>query len=275
MIREFAPAKINLALHVLGRRVDGYHELDSIVAFADVGDVLTLELAAQTSLVVTGAFADAVPVTTDNLVLKAFDALNAIHPLLPVAFQLTKNLPVASGIGGGSADAAAALRGLIALQELQISPTALQTLALALGADVPVCLHGNACRMQGVGEQITPLQSPLPAAILLANPLQACSTAAVFRCMGLQPGDTAGAALDPRDPSTWRNDMTSAACQVLPEIADVLSALEALPDTQAVRMSGSGATCFATFASVAQAEAAHELMKTSHSEWWVAAARLG
>ena len=274
MIAEFAAAKINLALHVLGRRADGYHELDSVVAFADVGDMLTLEPAMQTTLSVDGAFAAAVPVTPDNLVLKAYAALHAIHPLQPVSFHLTKTLPVASGIGGGSADAAAALRGLIRMQNITLDPGTLQTIALSLGADVPVCLHGKACRMRGVGEQITNLGSATPHAILLVNPQQACGTADVFRSMGLKAGDRLGSGLNPLHPSQWRNDMTEAACQVLPVIGEVLKSLERMPDARAVRMSGSGATCFATFDSVEHAEGAWEMMQASHPQWWSAAARL-
>lgn len=274
MLEEFAPAKINLALHVLGRRADGYHELDSIVAFADVGDLLTLEPAAVTSVIVNGLFADAVPVSPDNLVLKAYAALNAICPLQPVLFRLTKRLPVASGIGGGSADAAAALRGLITLHNITLNPSVLQSIALTLGADVPVCLHGKACRMQGVGEHITPLQVTLPSAILLVNPLQACSTTAVFRNMALQPGDKAGTALEPLDSASWRNDMTPAACEVLPVITEVLKALHALPNTNGVRMSGSGATCFAIFETVTLAETARKKIQASHAQWWTAAVRI-
>ncbi len=274
MIEEFAAAKINLALHVLGRRADGYHELDSVVAFADVGDMLTLEPAAETTLSVDGAFAAAVPTTPDNLVLKAYAALNTVHPLQPASFHLTKNLPVASGIGGGSADAAAALRGLIRMQSLKLDPDILQCLALTLGADVPVCLHGKACRMRGVGEHITDLESATLHAILLVNPQQACGTADVFRSMGLKPGDRSGSELNPLHPSQWRNDMTEAACLVLPVIGEVLQTLSAMPEARAVRMSGSGATCFVTFDSVEHAEVARDMMQSSHPQWWCAAARL-
>jgi 4-diphosphocytidyl-2-C-methyl-D-erythritol kinase len=273
-LREFAPAKINLALHVLGRRADGYHELDSVVAFADIGDALTLEPATQTTLTVDGPFAAGVPVTPDNLVLKAHSALHAIHPLQAVSFRLTKNLPVASGIGGGSADAAATLRGLLKLHNLKLDSATLQSLALSLGADVPVCLHGKACRMRGVGEQIVDLETATPHAILLVNPKQACSTVDVFRTMGLRPGDTAGSELNPLHPSQWRNDMTEAAVQVLPVIGEVLQALHGLPEARAIRMSGSGATCFATFDSVVHADAAGAIMQKSHPQWWAAAARL-
>jgi 4-diphosphocytidyl-2-C-methyl-D-erythritol kinase len=274
VITEFAPAKINLALHVLGRRIDGYHELDSVVAFADVGDVLTFTASDTTILSVDGPFAVDVPVNADNLVLKAYAALHKHDDLPPVAICLTKNLPVASGIGGGSADAAAALRGLMRLSTLRFEAEAIQQIGLSLGADVPVCLYGKACRMQGVGEIISPLEQ-LPAhAILLVNPLQPCGTADVFRGMALNPGDLAGSALDVNEPMAWRNDMSIAAQHVLPVISDVLASLKALPDAQAIRMSGSGATCFALFDTRSMAEQAALKIRRQHPTWWVAPAGL-
>jgi 4-diphosphocytidyl-2-C-methyl-D-erythritol kinase len=273
-IREFAPAKINLALHVLGRRADGYHELDSVVAFASVGDELEISLASETSLLVDGPFAADVPVTSDNLVLKAHAALASAFKVPPVAIRLTKNLPVASGIGGGSADAAAALRGILRLTSVQCDADTLQSIALSLGADVPVCLHGKACRMQGVGEVITELEHLPAKAILLVNPMKACGTADVFRTMGLKAGDSLGTALDVKAPAAWRNDMIVSAVQVLPEISAVLSALQNVAPDQTVRMSGSGATCFALFEDYKDAAAAERLFAQSHPQWWIKPARL-
>jgi 4-diphosphocytidyl-2-C-methyl-D-erythritol kinase len=274
VITEFAPAKINLALHVLGRRLDGYHELDSVVAFADVGDVLTLSPAAETTLSVDGPFAAGVPASEDNLVLKAHAALCRHSDVPHVKMQLKKNLPVASGIGGGSADAAAALRGIMRLSELRFDSETMQDIALSLGADVPVCLYGEACRMQGVGEIITPLEHLPAVAILLVNPLLACGTKDVFRAMGLERGDVAGSPLDIGVPGTWRNDMAVSAQSVLPVISDILHALEEMPKTRAVRMSGSGATCFALFDHyVDAAMAAHDITR-HHSAWWATAAHL-
>jgi 4-diphosphocytidyl-2-C-methyl-D-erythritol kinase len=274
LVTEFAPAKINLALHVLGRRSDGYHELDSIVAFADVGDRLELQPASFTSLSVDGPFGKDVPTTSDNLVLKAYAALAQQVELPHVAIRLTKNLPVASGMGGGSADAAAALRSLMRLVDAQIKPDALTAMALSLGADVPVCLLGKACRMQGVGEVIAPVSQVPAQAILLVNPLQACGTADVFRGMGLEHGDVAGMAVDMHDPSSWRNDMTAAACAVLPMIGQVLDALSTLDGKTAHRMSGSGATCFALFDQPNLAEAARVQLALAYPQWWVKAALL-
>jgi 4-diphosphocytidyl-2-C-methyl-D-erythritol kinase len=273
-VTEQAAAKINLALHVLGRRADGYHELDSVVAFASVGDVLELKVAPETTLIVNGPFAGDVPVTSDNLVLKVHAALAAHMNVPAVAMRLTKNLPVASGIGGGSADAAAALRGVLRLAYVQLDADVLNGIALKLGADVPVCLHGKACRMQGVGEVITPLNT-LPAAhIVLVNPLQACGTADVFRTMGLKAGDVLGQSLDVANPGSWRNDMAAAACRILPVISNVLAALQQLPDTVAVRMSGSGATCFALFETRDSAAQAALKLREQYVGWWVVAAHL-
>jgi 4-diphosphocytidyl-2-C-methyl-D-erythritol kinase len=274
IIREFAPAKINLALHVLGRRTDGYHELDSVVAFATVGDALAITEARETSLRVDGPFAADVPVTTDNLVLRAHAALTEHMRVPAVAFHLTKNLPVASGIGGGSADAAAALRGILKLAGKALDASNLQSIALSLGADVPVCLHGKACRMQGVGDLITRLDHLPAKAIVLVNPMKVCGTAEVFRRMGLKAGDNSGTALDVATSATWRNDMTAAAVQVLPEIADVLSTLRNISEGATVRMSGSGATCFALFSTLDQAVLAEQQLTALRPEWWVAPANL-
>ncbi len=274
VITEFAPAKINLALHVLGRRLDGYHELDSVVAFADVGDVLTLSPADVTTLSVDGPFAAGVPASDDNLVLKAHAALRRLGNIPAVKMQLTKNLPVASGIGGGSADAAAALRGLMRVAGLRFDAETIQEMALSLGADVPVCLHGKACRMQGLGEIITPLEHLPAPAILLVNPLQACGTKDVFRAMGLERGDAAGTALDMHRPTMWRNDMAVSAQIVRPVIREVLNALVTLPNARDVRMSGSGATCFALYDHYEQAVIAANQLQGQYPAWWTSAARL-
>jgi 4-diphosphocytidyl-2-C-methyl-D-erythritol kinase len=270
IIREFAPAKINLALHVLGRRADGYHELDSVVAFASVGDELALSHADKTTLTVSGPFAVDVPTGPENLVLKAHAALASEFQVPPVAMHLTKNLPVASGIGGGSSDAAAALRGILKLTNQDVDFPSLQEISLSLGADVPVCLRARACRMQGVGEVITGLDRLPTTAALLVNPSKSCGTADVFRKIGLKAGDSFGTGLDASTPEHWRNDMTAAAISVLPEIGMVLDALRALAPYATVRMSGSGATCFALFESVEEASAAGAALTAKHHGWWIA-----
>jgi 4-diphosphocytidyl-2-C-methyl-D-erythritol kinase len=268
VIVEKAPAKINLALHVLGRRADGYHELSSIVAFADVGDELNISVSDRNQLVVSGPFAADVPAGDDNIIWKAWAILGAIFALPFVSVALTKNLPVASGIGGGSADAAAMLRGLLKLVDRVLSAEQVSSLAQSLGADVPVCFYGKACQMLGIGETIRDLTHKIPTALVLVNPLVSCSTMAVFRAMGLKSG-----APYSFGGNEWRNDMTVAAIQVLPVIADVLISLEELK-LGPVRMSGSGATCFAEAQSFAAAEKATEELLSLHPNWWVCPACL-
>jgi 4-diphosphocytidyl-2-C-methyl-D-erythritol kinase len=274
MVTELARAKINLALHVLGRRADGYHELDSVVAFASVADELHVEKAAHLSFAVHGPFANAVPSGEDNLVLRAYGLVREILPLPPVRFELTKNLPVAAGIGGGSADAAAALRALFRMSGQKPPADAVQALALRLGADVPVCLASVACRMQGVGEQIAALEVPPAVALVLVNPGVACATSEVFRRLALKPGDTHGKAIDLFAPQSWRNDLEAAARATVPEIGSVLEALHRDPVLTSVRMSGSGATCFALASSLADAQSAAARIKAEHAGWWVVATEL-
>ena len=274
-IVERAKAKVNLALHVLGRRADGYHELDSIVGFADVVDVLHVEAAEQTSLVVTGPFAAAVPEDGGNLILRAHAMLRE-HVVLPaVRVHLEKNLPVVAGIGGGSADAAAALRALITFLDRPIDDVLLQRIALALGADVPVCLRQRASRMMGIGERLSDIECLPAPAIVLVNPGVPCSTAAVFARLGLMPGAQHLSALDPTQPKSWRNDLTAAAEFVQPAITDVLLALAACGELTDHRMSGSGATCFGLAPSMDVADAVATRLKSLRPDWWVCAASLG
>lgn len=272
-VEELATAKVNLSLHILGRRADGYHELDSIVAFADVADHLTLTRSDENRLSVSGPFAAEVPLGEDNIVWKTWRVVNELHAVPKVTLQLEKNLPVASGIGGGSADAAAMLRGLLRLSETKLNETQIRTLARTLGADVPVCYYGKSCQMLGIGEIIRTLNIKLPAAILLVNPGKPCETAAVFRAMGFQPGETHAAAESALDHRTWRNDMTDAAISVQPVIAEVLGVLKKT-DLQSVRMSGSGATCFGLANSIEEVRSAARLIEKQHPNWWVKPARL-
>jgi 4-diphosphocytidyl-2-C-methyl-D-erythritol kinase len=223
-VTELAKAKINLALHVLGRRSDGYHELDSVVAFADISDELTISISNQLSLSCNGQFGAEVPNDGENIILKAWHHLDNLFKAKELALPkvhvaLTKNLPVASGIGGGSADAAAMLRGLLRLTHQKLSTAEITALAKNLGADVPVCFHEAACQMQGIGEIITTLTIELPRAIVLVNPLAECSTASVFTKLALKPGQTHLPPLALHSPSDWRNDMTQAALATQPIIA--------------------------------------------------------
>lgn len=268
----FAPAKINLALHVTGQRGDGYHLLDSIVVFAGIGDVVHVEAAAGLSLVISGPQAANLPVSDDNLALRA---ARLIAPGRGAALALHKVLPVASGIGGGSADAAATLRVLSARWGLPMPGT---RDLLRLGADVPACVAGHPLRMQGVGEQIATLP-PLPEAYLvLINPGVAIATPAAFGGLANKTNpplpempafaDTAGFAAWLRQ---QRNDLEASALSVAPVIAGVQAALRAQPGCLLARMSGSGATCFGLFARKAQAEDAASRLKSTPG-WWVACA---
>lgn len=258
----FARAKVNLTLHVTGKRADGYHLLDSLVVFAGVGDTV-VATPGPLSLTVTGA--EAAALSGDNLVSKAARLMGG------AALHLEKRLPVASGIGGGSADAAATLHAMAALTGRPLPGAAA---VLSLGADVPVCLMGRAVRMTGVGEGLEPVQVP-PGWLVLANPRRGVSTPEVFRALdGLgAPMPPIPAFHDTADLAAWlrgtRNDLEPAAIRVLPVIAQVRDALAALPGCLFARMSGSGATCFGLFATKAEAVAGAAMLPP---EWWTAAA---
>ncbi len=268
---EAAPAKINLFLHVTGRRADGYHLLDSLVVFAAHGDVLQARAAPGLSLEIDGPFGGALQAEADNLVLRAARGLAAEAGIVPnAALRLTKNLPVASGIGGGSADAAAALRLLARLWNVAPASPAL---ALALGADVPVCLSGRPTRMQGIGETLLPAPGLPDFGLVLVNLGVAVATPAVFRARA--GGFTPPAAL----PAAWPdaaalaaglaacvNDLEAPAIGLAPVIGEVLATLRAVPGSLLARMSGSGATCFALFASGAEAAAAAKNIR--RQGWW-------
>ena len=249
----FAPAKVNLALHVLGRRADGYHDLDSIVAFADVGDRLAFTPSDRFSVTADGPFAAALPVAADNIITRAWEAASAIAArhgaaLPPVAVHLTKNLPVASGIGGGSANAAAALKGFLIAAGLAPSGGEVTAEGLKIGADVPVCLAGKACRMQGVGERIVALEGFAPRRAILVNPLVEVSTPAVFKGLALEKGQSyRGPIADVREPAGWRNDLAAPAMALAPVIGRVLDRLKAAGGVTRAFMSGSGATCVALY----------------------------
>lgn len=279
----FAPAKLNLYLHVVGRRADGYHLLDSLVAFAAVGDEVRAAPAPALSLKLAGPQSTALkgPVE-ENLVWRAAELLAARAGREPAAsLELVKRLPVASGIGGGSSDAAAALRALDALWRLGLDEAALGALGVRLGADLPVCLLARAAWLSGVGERVEPAPALPPVVALLVNPGVGLATPSVFAMrqgpfsaparFAAMPGDAAGLAalLAQR-----RNDLTEAAIALVPEIARVLERLERLEGALVARMSGSGATCFALFAEHAAAEAAAAQLHADEPRWWVAAAAL-
>ncbi|MGE4251737.1 MAG: 4-(cytidine 5'-diphospho)-2-C-methyl-D-erythritol kinase [Parvibaculaceae bacterium] len=270
---ELAPAKVNLALHVLGRRDDGYHELDSIVAFADVADRLTFEEAEDWRLDISGPFADGLTNGPDNLVLRAAFAFAGAYPHRAYRITLEKNLPVASGIGGGSADAAAALRALARLAGVTDDMT---KLARGLGADVPVCLLGRTCRMRGIGDAIDIIEGVAPMPAVLVNPGVALATAAVFARLALRPGAKAFSGIVAgADPAAGRNDLAAAALALAPVIGEATAALERQSDLRFARMSGSGATCFGVFASAEAAAIAARRIAGAHPNWWVVATIIG
>jgi len=278
-MHEAARAKINLFLHVGRRRADGYHELESLVAFTDAGDVLTFAPAETLSLAIDGQFASSLQNEPDNLVLKAARALAAHAGVEPRAkITLTKNLPIASGIGGGSADAAAALRGLCKLWNLSPSPDDLNEIALSLGSDVPVCLVSKSAWMTGRGEHIAPMSLPrIP--MVLVNPGVPVSTAEVFANLHSRTGVGAPKpdAIHSTDEliaylKTTANDLEAPARAIAPVIEEALTALLNCGALLA-RMSGSGATCFGIFEDDAKAGAAANIIAKAHSGWWVKAAQ--
>jgi 4-diphosphocytidyl-2-C-methyl-D-erythritol kinase len=275
-IEEVARAKVNLALHVLGRRPDGYHLLDSIVAFADICDRLIFTVADANSLILSGPYAEGLSGSGD-LVLRAREAMaRAFGRLIPdLEVRLEKNIPLASGLGGGSADAAATLRALCRLAHLDPSSRAVKDIALSLGADVPVCLSSQPSRMRGIGELVEPMPDLPPFSVVLANPAVALPTAEVFASLGLAPGETGYPPLVlPFAFETSRNDLTPPAIERLPVISSVLDALRAMAGVRFVRMSGSGATCFAVFDSITDARAAAADLAARHPGWWVMPALL-
>ncbi len=279
-VAAFAPAKVNLYLHVIGRRADGNHLVDSLVAFADIGDLITARKAPSLSLEVGGPEARSIAgLGEDNLVLRAARLLAERAAVAPGAsLYLEKNLPVAAGIGGGSSDAAAALRALCNLWHVSIDEADLRCLAARLGADIPACLHGAAAWVGGIGERVTPAPLLPPAGLVLANPRIALPTAAVFAARRGPFGEAAGIAPMPTDAAGLaralhhrRNDLTDAAIGCVPEIAAVLAALAPLPGALIARMSGSGATCFALFADRMAAERARVALAAAKPRWWSAA----
>ena len=283
-VSVLAPAKINLYLHVVARRPDGYHELDSLVAFADVADIVTAEAAADLSLTIDGPFAAALAgETADNLVLRAARLLAAQFGVAAgAALRLTKHLPVASGIGGGSSDAAAALRALCALWRVAAGPDELAALAARLGADVPVCLFGRPAWLGGIGETLVPAPALPPVAMVLVNPGIALSTPSVFKARR-GPFSTparftetvADAVALAEALNSRRNDLTEAAVGLVPAIGNVLARLSHCEGALLARMSGSGATCFALFADNAAAGEAAARLAGERPDWWVAPGRLG
>jgi len=273
MRTETAHAKLNLALHVRARRPDGYHELESLFAFCADGDGLSAaprEDGAVT-LAIEGPFADDLEAGADNLVLRAAHALQQASGTQRGAdIRLDKRLPVASGIGGGSADAAAALRLLVRLWDLRPMEIDFPAVAASLGADVPACLGARTVFGTGIGDRLEPVELDLEGVpVLLVNPLVPCPTGRVFQGWdGIDRGP-----LDPMDWRRGRNDLAPSAIALVPEIDEILAVLRAQLPVLA-RMSGSGATCFALFAGDAERDAAARRIADDHPGWWVMATSL-
>ncbi|MBV1863609.1 MAG: 4-(cytidine 5'-diphospho)-2-C-methyl-D-erythritol kinase [Rhodobacteraceae bacterium] len=267
-IRIAARAKVNLCLHVTGQRGDGYHLLDSVVTFADVADILTFKPAENLTLTIDGPFADGLSGDDDNLILQA--ARCFANPA-GAKIHLQKNLPVASGIGGGSADAAAALLGLSQLWNCDLPDAAVQ---LSLGADVPVCVVGETVRMQGVGEDLSPITGLPALPAILINPGIAVSTPSVFKALAKKNNTQIGAGEASLDwLSAQRNDLQEPATSLAPMIAEVVTMLEESSALLA-RMSGSGATCFGIFRTMETAQAVAAKLSEKHPDWWVQATTL-
>ncbi len=276
-VSEAAPAKLNLCLHVTGRRADGYHLLDSLVVFADVADRVSAAPGEGLSLKVTGPEGAGLAAQPDNLVLRAARALGVTG----AALVLEKHLPLASGIGGGSADAAAALRALARLTGRALPPA---EQVLRLGADVPVCLASRPARMSGIGEVLAPLPPLPPLWSVLANPRVAVPTPQVFAALTRRdnpplPDLPVAALASAKAFTTWlaqhtRNDLVPPARAVASILAEVQSALAATPDCLLARMSGSGGTHFGLFASAAAAETAARSLSDAHPGWWVVSGKI-
>lgn len=270
-----APAKINLFLHITGRREDGYHTLQSLMVFSDVGDDLEFLAQDEFAVEVTGPFAADLSMPKDNLIYKAARLLSEEYRARPYGrIVLTKNLPVASGIGGGSADAAAAIKGLVKLWKLPGEPARLQKIALQLGADVPACLEGGAVWAEGIGEKLTAMPDMPPLHLVLVNPLIATPTLAVFKnfCGNFSP-PLEKRSLKMDDLEQCRNDLMAAAINVTPQIKEVLALLGGTENCLFHRLSGSGATCFGVYRDKTAAQAAAAVLRARHPAWWIQAAR--
>lgn len=285
---EVARAKINLALHVTDRRADGYHDLGSLVVFASTGDRLTASPANTLSLSIQGRSCDTLPLGPDNSVLAAARSLmahaeaNGLKPACSGAdLVLEKNLPVSAGIGGGSADAAATLRALNRLWGLNLPQHVLEQIGTRLGADVAICVGSKTCRMEGIGEQLSPLDDlQMPSLdLVLVNPGVPVATPEVFQALQNPRQSPLPPLPKQQDLQSWlnwlgatRNDLFEPACELCPEIRDVISAL-GQEAASLSRMSGSGATCFGIFDNPHAAEIAANALKTRHPDWWICATR--
>lgn len=270
-----APAKINVFLHVTGRRDDGYHLLDSGVVFADIADDIVLRKSEVYSLSMRGPFAKALPDTQDNLISKAVKIFEiTTGRQAKVAIELTKNLPPAAGIGGGSADAACVLRGLCRLYDVASGEAKWTKPLMSLGADVPVCFAGRPARVKGAGESFLEFDPDLAGRdIVLANPMKPCPTNSVFRAYDESiPREMEH--IDVHASDKTRNDLLPAACSIVPEIGRILEIIRTQTAPQHAGMSGSGATCYGIYDNTDSAQRAAQKVAKYNSSWWVKAGRI-
>ncbi|WP_310619307.1 4-(cytidine 5'-diphospho)-2-C-methyl-D-erythritol kinase [Flexibacterium corallicola] len=283
-VEELARAKVNLALHVTGIRENGYHTLDSLVVFPKTGDLVRVEAADQTSLDIIGPFADQLDSNpANNLVFRAAQLLAELVPTTRGAMiGLYKRLPVAAGVGGGSADAAATLRALSKVWGISPSTPELESLALQLGADVPMCIAEQPMRIKGIGEILEPIPPMPAAAVVLVNPGFSLSTPEVFLALkekknsGLPPlPHSFGSAFALAEwLKSCRNDLQEPAIHLVPQIKEILELLEVQHETLLARMTGSGATCFALCNSLDDAEALESRLRSNRRDWWIVSAPL-
>jgi 4-diphosphocytidyl-2-C-methyl-D-erythritol kinase len=283
-LRDTAFAKINLTLAVPGRRADGFHEIESLVAFAALGDAVSLEPGEALDLAVEGLFAEAL--AGDNLVIAAAEAVKDLHPELRLGrFRLVKRLPVSAGLGGGSADAAAALRLLARANRGALPETALASLAPQLGSDVAACLDSRPALIAGRGENVMPVAGFPSCGVLLANPAVQLATQQVYAALRAGPLPAVPNEVEAPDftgdfaklidyVAARGNALEAAAITLVPMIEDVLAALARLDGARIARMSGSGPTCFALFSTEEEAKSAAASLTREHPDWWIAASSL-
>jgi 4-diphosphocytidyl-2-C-methyl-D-erythritol kinase len=284
-LSDIARAKINLTLQVLGRRDDSYHELASLVAFAEAGDLLELEPDGELGLSVEGSFADAL--SCENLILAAAAAAKALKPKVKLGhFRLRKELPVAAGLGGGSADAAAALRLIARANGGELAEADRTAIAVELGSDVSVCLDSKPALITGRGERVTPVMGFPACAVLLANPRLPLATAPVYAALRAAPLRMPPAPVETPDFGNdfealvaylvpCGNDLERPASELVPKIREVLAALSDLTGARIARLSGSGPTCFALFATYDEAARGGAELSRSHPSWWITLSALG
>ena len=275
-IKVTAYAKVNLTLHVVGQRANGYHELHSLVCLTEFGDQIHLSPGAEFSFQVIGPYAAGIPVDDSNLVVQAAKFMAQTHSKsLDCQIILEKNLPMASGIGGGSSDAAAVMR---ALSQYWSVPLPNVDELMALGADIPVCMNKGLTLMQGAGEDVTQLSTAPNWGLVLVNPSVGVSTSAVFNALDSKQNPPMQNVEENCVDIAWlgdqRNDLEAPAMAMVREVAAVVEAISAAPQCQVARMSGSGATCFGLFADVEHANAAAERLQKAHPNWWVVSTKM-